>query len=462
MKTRTKWIYGASGIGKDAMYAMSTIMSVFMIDYVGISAAFIGIMFMLVRVWDAVNDPIMGTIVDNTKSRWGKFRPWILVGTILNSIVLLFVFYKPALASKSLGIMIYVTVFYTLWGMTYTLMDIPFWSMIPALSSSQKEREEISSITRVFTSIGFFAVSAPYLAIVSLLGSGQGNPKLMSNVQALEGFFFFAIIVSAAFLVSQVIMVTNVKETIVVEKQEKISLKRMFQLLRENDQLLVVMFVVVISNFVLYITSAMAYYYIKYDLGDSALLFPFLTIGGVVQVLAVALYPTIAKKLVRKTIFNLSIWLQIAAFIALFVNAFLLNNYVVLVFGFGVFVFFGIGLNLVLQTVLLTDTVEYGELKTGHRSEAIVFSVQTFVVKLATGLSMGVMGLGLAIINFVPDTGKTPAIQSSYTIWGIRILMFVLPVFGLFLSKYIFNTKHIIDEEKYQELVAELEIKRGQ
>ena len=151
MTTKTKWIYGASGIGKDAMFAMSTIMSIFLIDYVGIGAAFIGIMFMAVRIWDAINDPIMGTIVDNTKSRWGKFRPWILIGTVLNSIILIFVFFKPDMAVDSVGLMVYVTIFYTLWGMSYTLMDIPFWSMIPALTSSQVEREEISSITSSLT-----------------------------------------------------------------------------------------------------------------------------------------------------------------------------------------------------------------------------------------------------------------------------------------------------------------------
>ena len=133
-----------------------------------------------------------------------------------------------------------------------------------------------------------------------------------------------------------------------------------------------------------------------------------------------------------------------------------------MVFVLGTFVFFGQGLSMVLQTVLLTDTVEYGELKTGRRSEAIVFSVQTFVVKLATGLSMGVVGVGLAVIKYIPDTGAVTAVQSGSTIWGIRLLMFVLPVFGMLLSRYIFNKKHIIDETKYEEIVMELKQKRGE
>jgi len=458
---KAKWIYSLSGIGKDAMYAMSTIMSIYLIDYVGIGSAFVGIMFMLVRVWDAINDPIMGAIVDNTKSKWGKFRPWILVGTILNAIILVFVFFKPDFQADSIQMMIYVTVFYTLWGMSYTLMDIPFWSMIPALSSSQKDREEISSLTRLFTSIGYFIVSAPYLAIVAILGSASNDPDTMTNTEALKGFFLFAIIISILFLVSQIIMVLNVKEKIVTESKDKISLSGMFKLLKVNDQLMVVMIVVVISNFVLYITSTMAFYYIKYDLGDANLIFPFIAAGGVVQVIATALYPVIAKKINRRKIFNLSIYVQIIAFVFLFINAFLLDNYIILVFIFGCIVFFGQGLSMVLQTVLLSDTVEYGELKTGRRSEAVVFSVQTFVVKLATGLSMGVVGVGLAVINFKPDVGDVTVVQSDLTIWGIRVLMFVLPVFGMLLSRYIFNKKHKINEENYQNILKELEIKRG-
>ena len=455
MSNKTKWIFGASGIGKDAMFAMSTIMFIYLTDYVGIGAAFVGIMFMVVRVWDAINDPIMGAVVDNTKTRWGKFRPWILIGTILNAIVLIFIFFKPDLAVDSTAMLIYITVLYTLWGMTYTLMDIPFWSMIPALTDKQDERESVSAITRFFTSIGYFIVSAPYIAIVTFLGGGGTNSEM------LHGFFIFAIIISALFLLSQVIMVANVKEKIQVPNPDKITLKKMFRLIKENDQLMVVMFVVVISNFVLYITSAMAYYYIKYDIGNLDLLFPFLAFGGVVQLTGVAFYPKLSKKMTRKQIYNFSILVQVAAFILLFVNAFILSNFVVIVFVVGVAVFFGQGLSMVLQTVLLTDTVEYGELVTGRRSEAVVFSVQTFVVKLATGLSMGVVGVGLAIVKFAPDIGDVAVVQSDLTIWGIRILMFILPVFGMLIARYIFNKKHIIDEEKYIEIIKELEIKRG-
>lgn len=459
---KSKWIFGVSGIGKDAAYALSTIMFVYLTTYVGMSPAFVGTMFMVVRIFDAINDPIMGNIVQNTKTRWGKFRPWILSGTILNAIIVIFIFINPGFAPDSLRMMIYITVFYVLWGVSYTIMDIPFWSMIPALSAKKEDRESISSLTRFFTTIGFAIVSAPYLVIAALLGANVLNPELATKAQIREGFLWLAVIVAVLFIVSQVVMVFNVKEHVVEKESEKVSIKKMFKLLLSNDQLMIVMIVVVVTNFVLYITSTMAFYYMAYNLGNEALYTPFLATGFVVQLISIALYPKLAKVLSRKKIFNLSIWVQVIAFIGLFINAFIIGDIIALVFVLGVGVFFGQGLSMVLTTLFLADTVEYGELKTGQRSESTVFSVQTFVVKLATGLSMGIVGLGLELFGFVesPDSEELLP-QTDTTLLGISLLMFILPIFGMLLSRYIFNKYHTLNEEKYAGIVKSLEEKKA-
>lgn len=144
----------------------------------------------------------------------------------------------------------------------------------------------------------------------------------------------------------------------------------MFKLLVKNDQLMIVMIVVVVvTNFVLYITSTMAFYYIAYNLGNESLYLLFIGLGLVVQLVSIAIYTKIAKKLTRKQIFNFAILIQIFAFIGLFINAFIIGDNVILVFILGIGVFFGQGISMVLITLLLADTVEYGELKTGKRSE---------------------------------------------------------------------------------------------
>lgn len=204
----------------------------------------------------------------------------------------------------------------------------------------------------------------------------------------------------------------------------------------------------------------MAVYFIIYDIGNQDLYFVFIAIGGVLQVIGSLFFPLFKLKMKRKQIFNFSIVLQMIGFLLLLANAFILNNIIILVFAIGALIFFGQGLQMVLQTVLLSDTVEYGEHKLGERSEAIAFSVQTFIVKLAMGLSLGVIGLGLSIFNFVPAIEEIHQPQELITIYGMRILMFVLPIIGLCISLLIFNKKHRLDEATYETIVNELR-KRG-
>lgn len=453
---KIKLSYAFGGLGKDMMFAMSTVMFFYFDQWLGISAAFLGIMMMIVRAWDAVNDPIMGNIVDRTKTRWGKFRPWILIGTVLNAIVTIILFSNPSLATDSIQQLVFITTFYTLWGMTYTLMDIPFWSLIPTLSADQGERESVTVLARLFTSIGYFIVAGGYVTFANLLGND--NP--------VKGMLVMAIIVSVVFVICEIIAVVNVKESIVVETDDKATLKEMFRILKENDQLLVVMIVVLIINFTLYITSGMAIYYITYNIGNPDMYFLFIAAGGILQVIGSVIYPLFAKKFNRKMIYNIAILLQFAGFVLLFINAFILGDNMWLLFGFASLIFLGQGIFMVLQTVLLSDTVEYGELKTGRRSESVAFSVQTFIVKMAMGLSLGVIGIGLTIVKIIDplkDSEGNPIyqIQTDSTMMGISIIMFILPLFGLLVGRYIFNKKHTLDEVRYAEVVKELEMIRG-
>jgi len=453
---KTKLSYAIGGFGKDLMFAMSTVMFFYFDQWLGVSTAFLGIMMMVVRGWDAINDPIMGNIVDRTKSRWGKFRPWIFVGALLNAVVTVILFSNPNLVTDSIQQLVFITTFYTLWGMTYTLMDIPFWSMIPTLSKDQSERESVTVLTRLFTSVGYFIVAGGYVTLANLLG----------NENPVKGMLLLSIIVAVVFVICEIIAVVNVKEKIIVESDEKNSLKEMLRILKENDQLLVVMLVVLIINFTLYITSGMAIYYITYNIGNPDLYFLFIAAGGVLQLIGSIGYPVLSKRFKRKQIYNIAIILQFIGFVLLFINAFIIGDNLLLMFAFAAFIFLGQGIFMVLQTVLLSDTVEYGELKTGRRSESVAFSVQTFIVKMATGLSFGVIGIGLTIIKLVDPLYDSEGIpiyqaQSSSTLLGISIIMFILPLFGLLLGRYLFNKKHILDEEKYAEIVKELETIRG-
>lgn len=137
---REKFAYGIGAVGKDMVYMLSaSYISIYFLDVMGISAAAIAVLLMAARVFDAFNDPIMGVLVAKTKTRWGKFRPWLLVGTVTNAVVLYLMFTIPPELNGA-GLVAYASVTYILWGMTYTMMDIPFWSMIPAFTEAGKER----------------------------------------------------------------------------------------------------------------------------------------------------------------------------------------------------------------------------------------------------------------------------------------------------------------------------------
>ena len=135
---RSKLSYALGAVGKDMVYMLSASYVLYYFqDLLGVSAVAMGIILMAARVFDAFNDPIMGVIVAKTKTRWGKFRPWLLIGTVTNAVILYLMFAAPPKLDGA-GLTAYAAVFYILWGVTYTMMDIPYWSMIPARASAAR------------------------------------------------------------------------------------------------------------------------------------------------------------------------------------------------------------------------------------------------------------------------------------------------------------------------------------
>ena len=131
---KSKLSYALGAVGKDMVYMLSASYVLYYFqDLLGVEAWIMGVILLVARVFDAFNDPIMGVVVAKTKTRWGRFRPWLLIGTVTNAVVLYFMFAAPP-AMDAKGLTAYAAIFYILWGVTYTMMDIPYWSMIPAFT----------------------------------------------------------------------------------------------------------------------------------------------------------------------------------------------------------------------------------------------------------------------------------------------------------------------------------------
>lgn len=446
--------YGLGAVGKDMVYALSaSYIMYYYQDILGLSATFVGFILMIARVFDAANDPFMGVVVAKTNSRWGKFRPWLFTGTILNAFVLYALFAAPAVSGKAL--MIYFAVMYILWGVTYTMMDIPFWSMIPAVTSTIKDRENLSVVGRTSAGVGYALINVFTVMAVSKLGGGIER----------TGFRLFALIIAILFVIFILFTCFTICEQ-KVENMQTTSVKEMFKALFNNDQAIVTVVTIVLINSALYITSNLLIYFFKYDIGgttwkDAYTLFT--SVGGISQILGMmVVYPILRSKLSNTIIFKLSLCLAIFGYAFLLALCLLgYSSVLTMLMVPGVMIFVANGILTVLTTVFLANTVDYGEVKTGHREESVIFSMQTFVVKAASGLAVFITGVSLDLIGLTSKDGLGEGIPTfSSPLLGLRLLMTILPMIGLVLALVLFTRKFILTDEKAEQIRKQLEEKK--
>lgn len=451
LTAKQKAAFGIGAVGKDMVYALSaSYVMYFYQDVLRLSATFVGLILMIARVFDALNDPFMGVIVAKTRTRWGRFRPWILTGTALNALVLYALFAAPDLSQA--GMMVYFSIVYILWGVTYTMMDIPYWSMIPAVTSTPADRENLSVVGRTCAGVGAALIAMFTMLLVGALGGESER----------AGFKYVALIVSVVFVVTEIVCCAKMKESNQTEMKTA-TVKEMFRALFSNDQAIVVVLSIVLINSALYLTSNFVIYFFKYDFGGagwkgSYTLFS--TIGGAAQILGMMLlYPLLRKKLSNTGVFTLSLVLALGGYGLLLALclAGLSGNLIALCVP-GVVVFACNGMLSVLTTLFLSNSVDYGQLKTGRREESVIFSMQTFVVKAASGVAVFLTGIGLDLIGLVGDTEETGAVaaQSAGTLLGLRLMMTVLPMLVLLAALLLFRRKFILTDEKAAEISRQL------
>ena len=446
---KEKVSYGLGAVGKDMVYMLSASYVLYYYqDLLGVSAIAMGIILMAARIFDAFNDPIMGVIVAKTKTKWGKFRPWLFIGTVINAIILYVMFAAPP-ALNGTGLVAYAAVIYILWGVTYTMMDIPFWSMIPAFTDGGKERENLTTLARSCAGVGSALITVVTIMAVATLGGGDER----------LGFKYFSLIVAVIFIlfISFTCMTIKEKSTVDVDSP---SVGEMFKALLQNDQAMTVVATIVLVNCSLYITSNLLIYFFKYDVagenwhGTYTL---FNTFGGGIQILSMMLFPLVRKKLSATQVFFVSVGCAMAGYGVLFVLMCMGVHQlpVLLIPAFAIFLAFG--LLTVLTTVFLANTVDYGELKNNRRDESVIFSMQTFVVKLASGVAALIASICLEVSNISKNTDDvvTQAAGTS-SVMVLRMTMALLPIIGLLIALLIFKKRFILTEEKINEITKTL------
>lgn len=447
VSTKEKYCFGIGAIGKDAIVNLvGSFLMLYLTDTLYLSPAFVGILFLVARIWDAVNDPVMGMIVDNTRSKYGKFRIWLIVGTLLNSVVFVLLFTSFHL--QGMALYVYVSVMYILYGMTYTIMDVPYWSWLPNLTNDPREREKISVIPRFFASLAGFTVATFGLYILDAFNKMAGN----DNLYAEQGYTMLAAVIAVLFIVTIGITVCNVKEESTLNaSSSKTSLKQALNVILKNDQLLAFIGLLLTFNLCTQIAKGFAVYYFKNVCGNEYL-YSIFGFAIVAEMLGLVCFPKIAEKISREKVYAIACGLPILGLAALGVMGFAApKNAIAVVICCGL-MFFGSGLSLGVTTCCMADVIDYGEVKFGVRNESITCSAQTFLMKAAMAAAGGLTGVGLQIVGY----NAKAAVQSDSTVLGIRVLMIVIPILLAICSFAIYKKYYTLKGEKMEEVTRRI------
>lgn len=452
-----RFAYGIGAVGKDMVYMLSaSYISIYFLDVMGISAAAIAVLLLAARVFDAFNDPIMGVLVAKTKTRWGKFRPWLLVGTITNAVILYLMFSIPPTLDGA-GLVAYASVSYILWGLTYTMMDIPYWSMIPAFTQSGKEREGLSAFARSCAGVGSALISIITVMSVAALGRKFGGTT--DNEINRIGYSKFALIIAILFVVFITITCLVIKEKSTVDMKSA-SIKDMFKALIQNDQAMTVVVAIVMINTALYITQQLVYFFLKYDFSPATYQADFTlfnTVGGGCQILAMMLlFPLLRKMMDTIRIFYTCFGMAVTGYILIIIISFTGTSNVKWLLIPAALIMAAVGVLNVIITVFLANTVDYGELKNHRRDESVIFSMQTFVVKLASGIAGFLSSMVLFVFNINSDKNAEAVAVSETSSLGLRLSMTLIPIVVLLVGFVVFRKKYILSDDRMDEITVEL------
>lgn len=443
---RNTWSFGLGTLGRDMTAALVSMYLIFYLtDVIGVSDSaltVITITIFALRIFDACNDPVMGMIVDNTSTRWGKFKPWIALGALLWGATTVILFVDFGLSGA--GFLVLFAVLYLLWGVTYTINDISYWGMLPSLSRSQRERESIGVVARIAANIGLFAVVVAIIPVTAALENHFGSAK--------TAWFAFAVIVVAIMLAFQAITLLFTTEQVATTPSHT-RLRELLGVIARNDQLLWAGLSMLTFMIGYATTSTLGIYYFKYIVGNEGLYSILTAILGVAQLGGLALFPMISKRFARQQIFTLGISLCLAGLVV-----FALAGSSMIVIGLaGVLLFGGQAFIQLLLLMFVADSVEYGQWKLGRRNESVTVAIQPFIYKASNAIGTGLVGLAL-IWSGINGAGSAADVSESGRL-VFKAMMFGVPLVLIALSWLIMRSRYKLDEATFRDIVTELETK---
>lgn len=457
---------------------VSAFFMMYLTMYQGLNPIIVGILIFFSKIWDAVNDPMVAVLVNNTKSKMGKFKPWILFGAFINGFALAALFLPVNFST--VGKYIYYTLAYVIWGMSYTCVDIPFWSMMPSLAKSTNERNTLSTVSRLLGGFGgLLCGSGSALVITYLVPNGTQNPYAYTIVSA---------VLAAMFLVFMLFVLLFNKEKYAVP-QSDLRFKDVFSVFFQNDQLRVyaISYILLLTaiNMALYQPTYLFLYDYKHLFFGMFIIFNIA--GSTVQGWLMIAYPFIAKKIDRKKIFAALYLSAIIGLIGLFFIFFVMKEIPyeqgattmlagwetwtilnILLFSIpGSFLNIANGVGTVCSTVMVADISDYHQYKTGQRLDSVMFSVQTLITKVSQAVVSLIIGFGLTVSGLpameqtMNELGETVSTFSGAVtepmLLILRGFMFLLPVPLVIIGYIIYKKHYTLTGQAFEDMKASLD-----
>jgi len=443
-RRRNAWGFGLGTLGRDMIGALVTMfLMVYLTEVLDLPDSTLGavtVVLVVLRLFDAVNDPVMGLVVDNTRTRWGKFKPWIAGGALLWAPATVLLFADFGL--EGAAFVAAFTACYLLWEIAYTVNDISFYGMVPSLSRAQDERERIGVVTRLCANIGLFSVVVGIVPITDALEGALGSAR--------AAWLVFAAALGVIMLAFQSITLLATRQQVGAEVPRPTRLSELFGVLAKNDQLMWVTLAMFFFMTGFTATAGFGLYYFTYIYGDASMYSVFAAILGGAQILGLLTFPWVSARRTRRQVFSIA---SIACLIGY--AAFAVAGASIIAIGVaGVLIFFGQAYIQLLIMVLIADTVEYGQWKLGRRNESITFSLQPFLYKASSAAAAGIIGLTL-IVSGINDA-EGPADLSAGGRLAFEIAMFGVPFLLVAASWAMLRRHYRLDEGTYARIVAEL------
>lgn len=481
-KERNYFLIGL--FGQNIMYNVVASCLMYYLQFtVLIPAMTVSIIFTVARIFDAINDPIMGTIVDRTRSRWGKCVPYLRIIPIPVMIISIlcyvsFGFYGDGSRAMDIGLSLWAAFTYILWGVTYTVGDIPLWGVTSLMTDSEKDRNNLLTAARVVAAIGGGIVMLSMQSLALGLGGTLTNAL---HINAMEGekygFLITAAVISLIGTITFLFAGFGVKERIKVPPK-KTNFKENLSIIAHNKPYMQILLSGVLGStktIIAIVAMTIVTYYYASKNPIMALLYMVLLGGGFFlgQFAFMIITPALNKKFSKKVLYNwsniLSVLPYALIFVAYIIDPHHLNNIAWLLV---CFVLFGIaggsnGITTVLQSQMIADCVNYEEYKSGRRPDALFFSGQTFLVKLQNGLATIFCGVAYTVVHF-SDTrvaevnafitaGGIPRLAGEYSSFMMILFLIISipPAIGCLLT-VIPTWKYALDDKEHARILAEL------